>query len=133
MFLQLAVLSRGGEMTTGINPLKRSKEIWLEWIMLSDEKQQQETRDHWDKRLAAMTVNDVRELTVLRKLAAVADRYFEISEIRNDLSQPQQMEWIHMATALERWKVAADIVHPDVEVRPANLGWAPLELEGEDG
>ena len=119
-------------MTTGINPLKRSKEIWLEWIMLTDEKQKQETRDHWDKRLAAMTVNDVRELTVLRKLAAVADRYFEISEIRNELSQPQQMEWIHMATALERWKVAADIVHPDVDVLPANLGWSPLELEGDD-
>ncbi len=119
-------------MTTGINPLKRSKEIWLEWIMLSDEKQKQETRNHWNKRLAAMTVNDVRELTVLRKLAAVADRYFEVSDIKNELSQIQQMERIHLSHSLERWKVAADIVHPDVDVLPANLGWAPLELEGGD-
>lgn len=120
-------------MTTGINPLKRSKELWLEWEMKGEAKQKRETLQHWQQRLSEMTVNDVRELTVLRQLAEAADRHFAVSAIVDPLSQVAQMDRIHLASALERWKVAADIVHPDVDVLPANLGWSPLELEGGDG
>ena len=61
--------------------MKRSKEIWLEWQQKEAAAERAASREHWDNRRREMTVDDVRELTVLRYLAFAVDEYFPVSQV----------------------------------------------------
>lgn len=118
MFLFVAELQ--GEAMT------RSKELWLEWQEKSDTTQRAESLEHWTKRLAEMTVDDVRELTVLRYLAESAERYFVASDVVDHTSQVQQVTRMEFRSSIDRWRVASgQTTNPD-EIKSWTRGWIPF-------
>ena len=118
MFLFVAVLQ--GEAMT------RSKELWLEWQQKSDVRQRAESFEHWSKRLAEMTVDDVRELTVLRYLAESAKRYYAASDVVDHTSQVQQVARMELRSSIDRWGVASGQTTSPDEIKSWTRGWIPF-------
>ena len=111
--------------------MKRSKEIWLEWQQKEAAAERAARREHWDNRRREMTVDDVRELTVLRYLAFAVDEYFPVSQVVDETSQTQHVKRMQVSASLNRWKIAAgEVTDPD-EMKPYNREWRPLATRAD--